>query len=113
MRFSLRQTKKHQKKPNKALAGTSDGEKSPRKPLPKHRNRKLKCAKRSERTIRSSVQEITACGLTSSGEVRNAGENIQFAVAIVSHIKLQNAFMVLNVKIIHGSWETLRCYKDD
>lgn len=88
MRFSLRQTK-NKKKPNKAPAGTSDGEKSPGKPLPKHRNRKLKCAKRSERTIRSSAQEITACGLTSSREVRDAGENIQFAVAIVSHIKLK------------------------
>lgn len=88
MRFSLRQTKKTPQKTNKAFAGTSDGEKSPSKPLPKHRNRKLKCAKRSERTIRSSVQEITACGLTSSREVRNAGEN---TVAIVTHIKLQKA----------------------
>lgn len=31
-----------------------------------------------------------ACSLTSGREVRDAGENIQSTVAIVSHIKLQN-----------------------
>lgn len=71
---------------------------------------KLNRAKRSERTIRSSVQEIMACGLTSGGEVRNAGENIQFAVAIVSHLKLSESS---TGRDLHVALDNLSRCKDD
>lgn len=96
VRFNLRQTKnkvKFKKKKRNNQQRTSDVKKPFRKLLPKHRNRTVtrKCEQRSERTIRSSVQEIMACSLTSGREVHEAGDNIQSAAAIMSHIKLRKA----------------------
>lgn len=98
VRFSLRQTKnkfkfKKKKEKEKINKEPATSRKPFRKLLPKHRNRTVtrKCEQRSERTIRSSVQEIMACSLTSGREVHEAGDNIQSAVATMSHIKLRKA----------------------
>lgn len=95
VRFSLRQTKNKFKfkKKRKNQQRTSDVKKPFRKLLPKHRNRTVtrKCEQRSERTIRSSMQEIMAWSLTSGREVHEAGDNIQPAVATTSHMKLREA----------------------